>query len=205
MGILALDSAISGLRISQLQLDTISTNISNANTEGYTRKILPQETVSNGNKAIGVRAGEITRNVNSFLQRDLWTQVSRVGYETTQVEYLSRIEQFHGPPDRELSIASEVNRLKNAFSALSDTPEERNFQRIVVDEATDLANRINDFADLITDQRNQAEQEIDISVTRINELTSLIAGINADVSAANLSGRSAVNQEDQRDVALVSS
>ncbi|MCK5556638.1 MAG: hypothetical protein KAI76_10400, partial [Alphaproteobacteria bacterium] len=40
---IALDAALSGLRIAQQALDVTSTNISNASTPGYTRKILPQE------------------------------------------------------------------------------------------------------------------------------------------------------------------
>ena len=44
MSLGALDAALSGLRVSQQQLNVISNNIANVGTEGYTRKILPQST-----------------------------------------------------------------------------------------------------------------------------------------------------------------
>jgi flagellar hook-associated protein 1 FlgK len=42
MGLSALDAALSGLRVSQQQINVISNNVANASTPGYTRKILPQ-------------------------------------------------------------------------------------------------------------------------------------------------------------------
>lgn len=43
MSTAALTSALSGLRVAQQALDLTANNISNAGTEGYTRKTLPQE------------------------------------------------------------------------------------------------------------------------------------------------------------------
>ena len=52
MAIGALDAALSGLRVSQQQLSVISTNVANVNTDGYTRKILPQSTQAIGGTAV---------------------------------------------------------------------------------------------------------------------------------------------------------
>lgn len=56
MGLGGLDIALSGLRVSQQQLNTIASNVSNVNTDGYTRKILPQSNVVVGENLPGSAA-----------------------------------------------------------------------------------------------------------------------------------------------------
>jgi flagellar hook-associated protein 1 FlgK len=56
MSIDALSTAMSGLRVTQQALDVTALNVANAQTEGFTRKILPQESVVVGNRGIGVMA-----------------------------------------------------------------------------------------------------------------------------------------------------
>ncbi len=106
MGLAGLDSALSGLRIYQQQIDIISNNVANASTEGFTRKILPQSTQVVAGKSVGVLGETIIRNVDLRVQRDLWTQISDVGLYGVQESYLQRIEQFHGSPDKAVSIAA---------------------------------------------------------------------------------------------------
>jgi flagellar hook-associated protein 1 FlgK len=98
MGLSGLDAALSGLKIYQKQIETISANVSNVGTEGYTRKILPQAAQSVGGQTVGVLARTVIRNVDINLERDLWTQVSAVGFYDVQKTYLERIDQFHGEP-----------------------------------------------------------------------------------------------------------
>ena len=76
MALGGLDSALSGLRLAQAQMDVIANNVANVGTPGFTRKIMPQEAETAGGKSIGVRAGKIIRNINLDLARDFWTQVS---------------------------------------------------------------------------------------------------------------------------------
>ncbi len=54
-----------GYTVAQQALDTISTNINNASTPGYTRKILPQETQIINEPAVGVTSSTPTREVNA--------------------------------------------------------------------------------------------------------------------------------------------
>src|SRR5687768_5775115 len=108
MALSGLDNALSGLRVAQQQMNTIANNICNVNTPGYTRKILPQESAVAGDATIGVRSNAIIRKVDLNLERDFWTQVSNVSYLDTQASYLNIIQQFHGPPDLEISIAAEI-------------------------------------------------------------------------------------------------
>ncbi len=202
MGIAGLDAALAGLRVSQQQINAISNNVANVSTPGYSRKILPQSTLAIEGVTIGVRAETLLRNVDLNLERDLWTQVSAVGELDIQQTYLNRIQQFHGPPDAELSVAAEIARLQDSFAALADSPENQSLQALAVDQATDTANKINDLSDLISSLRNDAQNEALDTVTRINDLLQQIADLNESVQNNLNLNRTTAFYEDQRDSAI---
>ncbi|MCB1651650.1 MAG: flagellar hook-associated protein FlgK [Alphaproteobacteria bacterium] len=198
----ALDTALTGLRVAQQQISIISTNVSNVGTPGYSRKILPQNTQTINGQAIGVLPGNTIRNVNLNLTRDLWTRVSSVGQLEIQETYLQRIEQFHGPPDKEISIAAEISKLKDSFAVLSDSPEDPFLQTSVVNQAIDTANKINDLSNLITTLRNDVQDELVSTVNNINSLLTQIADLNVQIEANTNGNRPTADLEDQRDQAI---
>jgi flagellar hook-associated protein 1 FlgK len=202
MGLAALDSALSGLRIAQQQISVISNNVANVGTPGFTRKILPQSSQSIQGVTVGVISETIIRRVDLNLERDLWTQISTVGQLDIQKSYLSRIEQFHGPPDKELSIAAELSRLKDSFSALSDNPSDTFLLSAVVDKAVDAANKINNLSGLITTLRNDTQTDITATVDRINDLLTQIAELNGQIQGSSNVNRSSALLEDKRDDAI---
>ena len=202
MGLAGLDAALSGLKIYQKQIETISGNVSNVGTEGYTRKILPQTAQSIEGITVGVLAETIVRNVDLNLERDLWTQVSAVGFYDVQQNYLERIDQFHGAPDAELSVAFEITRLHDSLAALSDTPDDTFLLADVVDQAKDTANKINDLSDYITTLRNDAQSEAKVVVDSINDLLEQVAELNTQIRFSIASGTSSAAQEDTRDLAI---
>lgn len=202
MGLSSLDAALTGLRASQQQISVISNNVANVNTAGYTRKILPQNSQAVNGETVGVRTGIIARNVDLNLERDLWTQVSAVGNLEVRQSYLQRIEKFHGPPDAEMSVAAEMARLRDAFSSLADTPEDPFLLAQTVISAENMAQKINDLGKLIMQSRNDAQDEMDSTVTRVNQLLEQIADLNNSVQDNLNIGRSTAQAEDQRDLAI---
>lgn len=202
MGLAGLNAALAGLRISQQQINVISGNIANVSTPGYTRKILPQSSLAVEGITAGVKSETIIRKVNLNLERDLWTQVSAVGFYDIQETFLRRVEQFHGPPDRELSIAAEISRLKDAFAALADAPEDTFFLSNTVNQAADTANKINDLAALYNEMLNDAQTEMSSYVGRVNELLEIIATTNQQIEQAKSGGNTTAALEDQRDEAV---
>src|SRR5688572_14149018 len=128
MSLTALNAALTGLRIAQQQIGVISNNVANVGTPGYTRKILPQSAQVINGQGVGVLAETVIRNVDLNLSRDLWTQISSSSMLDIKETYLNRIQQFHGPPDKELSIAAELAALHDSFAVLADSPEDRFLQ-----------------------------------------------------------------------------
>lgn len=202
MGLSSLDSALSGLKINQAQIDVISNNVSNVGTEGYTRKILPQSTQAVNGKSIGVLGETIVRNVDLRLERDLWTQVSSVGKYNAQASYLERVDQFHGAPDANISVAAEVSALQDTFSALANSPDDQFLLKDVVDQAQDTAGKINQLADFYTTLRNDAQDKANVTVQSVNDLLEQIAELNAQIRFSTISGSTTAEMQDKRDLAI---
>ncbi len=199
---IALDTAISGLRAAQRALDTISANISNAGTEGYSRKILPQETLLVGGQAVGVRLQAVVRNVDMTLLKDLVRQISVKNSAQTRESYLSRIQDFHGPAEAERSLSAQVGKLADAFSEMSVSPDSDIQLAKVLTSAQETASTFNRFTRLLDDLRNQAQAEIASAVTEVNRALTSIASLNQRIAVLDSRGDSTAEFEDQRDIEI---
>lgn len=202
MSISGLDSALSGLKIAQQQLSVISNNVSNVNTPGYSRKVLPQETFTVNGQTAGVRGSVINRNVDLYLSRDYWTQVSAVSFQDTQATYMNRLQQFHGAPDAEMSISAKISDLQDAFLSLANQPDSEVGMQSAVSSARTVASKFNDYSNLLSKMRNDTQRDMEEAVGKINDLLDQIAAVNKDIRVNTAMGRSVAQQQDLRDKAV---
>lgn len=202
MTISGLTSALAGLRTAQQQLDVISSNVSNVGTTGYTRKTIIQHTIAIDGQAAGITSSPILRTVDLNLERDFWTQVSSASFYDVQGSFLNQIETFHGGPDEGLSIAAKLADLKNQFASLADSPEDTYLQKGVVSRAKEVADKINDFADMLTDMRNDAQDQMEQTIQGINDKLQQIAQLNQQIKATKNIGKTSAALEDSRDEAV---
>lgn len=200
----ALNTAITGLRAAQSQLSVISNNVTNATTPGYNRQILPQETqlLRETGTTVGVLTSKVIRDVDMNLQRDLWTQISAAKAQDVQVQYMQQIQTFNGPPDKEFSIASKLGELRDSFSALSDIPDDTAALEATLYSATIVADKFNDYADLLTQLRNDAQGDIQTSINTVNSLLEEITNINLQIRGAERFNSSVAGLQDERDIAI---
>jgi flagellar hook-associated protein 1 len=200
MSTTALNSAVSGLRIAQKALDVTASNVSNASTEGYTRKTLPQERVLADGVGIGVRYGEIQRYVDEAVLRDYRKQLGIQAYQTTRESYLSRIVALHGSTDSEASVSAKLNNVYNEFVVLSADPSSASAQGAVVNAAQKLASTFNNYSSKLEQMRNDVENEIKAEVGVLNGALQNIATLNKSIQNLTNVGRSTAELEDQRDM-----
>ncbi len=149
----SLDSALSGLRVAQQALDVASTNIANASTPGYTRKILPQEVLIIAGQGFGALTSPLVRHVDTALLTDLRRQMSLSGNYSVANKYLSRIQDFHGPSEGGKALSSQVAALANSFTQLSASPDNETLLSRTLLTAQQTAAKINNFATLVNDLR----------------------------------------------------
>jgi len=195
----ALYNSLTSLRSTQTGIDTLSRNVANAGTPGYTRKTSPQEAVVLQGQGAGVRRLAVEREIDLRVQREL--RVEHAGNARLEVvhDFLSRIDQLLGRPDEEASFASSVKRLTTSFQALADKPESTTLRRAAVDAADVLAGDLNDLSDAVQAMRQEADAAIADAVATVNESLESIRALNDKISVRKQTGRSAADLEDQRD------
>jgi flagellar hook-associated protein 1 FlgK len=137
------------------------------------------------------------------LSRDLWTQISNTALLDVKESYLNRIQQFHGPPDKELSIAAELAQLHDSFSALADSPEDRFLQSSHGQPGgryrqQDQRAFAPDHDACVTTRRDRSRARSRASTT----CSSQIAELNVDIANSTGVGRSTAALEDKRDDAI---
>jgi|GEM_PF-2432452 len=200
---LSLTNALSGLRAAEASLSVISSNISNANTVGYTRKEQPLNSrIGGGGVGAGVSTGVVERKVDEFLRRDVRRQVSIEGSATVRDEFFSRMQEMLGSVSSGGVINAGITDLQSSLSALAASPSNSSLQKNVVEDARQIATDLNRMADYVQDLRTDAEDQLGQSVSTINTSLAKIEDLNRQITRAYAMKQPTGDLEDQRDVAV---
>jgi flagellar hook-associated protein 1 FlgK len=202
MALEALSAALTGLAAAQRQIDITARNMANVETAGYTRKIVPQETIVAGRDVLGVRTLEIERKIDLTLRRDLWRQSSISVGVAVKETYLSRVQDFYGSAEGESNIGAELNRLNDAFTKLAASPSSTVAQSETLVRAQTLARQFNTQSNVITALRNDTQTEMKQLVDDVNRYLDQIARLNITITQEKFGQRTTAELEDQRDLAV---
>jgi flagellar hook-associated protein 1 FlgK len=199
---IALNNALTGLKTVQSALQITSNNVTNANTEGYSRKSAQQVSLVLAGQGAGVSITDVTREVNENLIRQLRNNTSLIGQLTANSDYFQRTQQIFGTLTSNSSLTAGLSDLSTAFQALAATPEDPTRQAAAITAAVALAQRFNDASDSIQQLRTEADQDISASVNQINLALSKIADLNDQIATNYATNTPTADLQDQRDLAL---
>lgn len=199
---LSLRTAQSALMANQSVLDSIANNISNVNTEGYSRKIPNlEQRVVNGAGA-GVQLSSITRNVDEGILKTLRRELSILNTSSAQADYYSRMQDVFGAPGENTSISHVMNEFVSAMELLATSPEKVLEQSELVRRGVEISNLLQNMSETLQDLRLQADREITDVVSEINNLTNTIVQCNDSIVRTQVVNRDTTDLQDQRDIAL---
>ena len=201
---LALNNALSGLAINQRALSTISHNISNANTEGYSRQIVDLSAVYYDSVGSGVRVDDIVRKVDTFLINSVRQYTSAGGRTGTIEDYLERAQILLGEPGEENSIDEFTQSYFDALQDLAETPDRISFRENAVNTGQVLAREVSSLAYGIEELRLQADSDIKTGLRNVNEKLRELDALNVAISRADALGQPKAGLEDKIDMALKS-
>lgn len=199
---ISLSSALSGLRTNQAAMQVLSSNISNANTPGYTRKIAQQQTVTLDGSAAGVELSQISRNVDRYLLAESQQAASTLAAIDVETRYLDRIQDLYGQPSSNISLSARTSDFGAALQQLATTPENTALQIDVVNKAVTLAQQVNHTADEVQQLRTEADREIALKLETVNSELTRIAELNRDIARNTATGQPTADLEDLRDQAV---
>ena len=196
---LALNNSLSGLNINRQSLAVLSQNIANANTAGYSRKIVEQESLYLDGNGAGVSIKDVSRKVDEYLIRSIRQQTSAVGESDTINDYSDRIQILLGKPGNKDSIDSNIGSFFNAVQSLAQTPESSSLRVNAVNLGKTLAGRLNDLSAGLNELRFQADQDIHLMTSTVNSDLVEISKLNRIISNETSLGKPTTELEDKRD------
>ena len=199
----ALDAAKSALLTHQLAISTTGHNISNVNTEGYSRQRL--ETAPRlGQEYMGNRLGagvlplEVTRYRNEFYDYEYRREASAEGEWGVHSDQMSMIESIFGDPSSS-TIANAFNDFWNAWSDLANYPEDQAMRLVLVERADSLCQSFHGVAGDLEQMRLDLNEEVRLDTSEINSLAQEIQTLNQKIFSAEVSGIQAPDLRDTRD------
>jgi flagellar hook-associated protein 1 len=197
----ALLMSAQALLADQGALDTTSNNIANVNTPGYAREV-PIYTeiapVQQGNLLVG--QGVSLQSIDSIRDRLLELRVideqQQNSNAQTQLGFLNQVQGLFSNTAQ--GIGTDITAFFNSLNQLSTDPTSIPARQAVLTAANNLANDFHTTVSQLDSIQTSLNQTVVQSVNNINELTSQIASLNAQVGTFQSLGKDAGALEDKR-------
>lgn len=204
-GISALiNSGLGGINVATAALQTTGNNISNVNTEGYTRQsVLQSERAGQftgaGYLGTGAQVDGIARNYDAYLQNQMWqayANQSSAGVVNDQLQQLNNVLA-----DPNLGLSSALNGFFGAMQGVANNPAGVPERQALISNAQVLSARFNTLDDHLRSTEQSINTQLKDGVASVNELTRQIADLNQRIFQlqGNSSGQQPNDLLDQRD------
>jgi flagellar hook-associated protein 1 len=208
---MGLEASKRGLFTQQSALYTTGHNISNANTEGYTRQRVNMEATlgypgaglnapkTAGNIGTGVQAHSIQRMRDEFVDRQYRQETNKLGYWESRTNAISKMEDIMSEPS-EFGLNQAFNDFWKSMQDVGTRPKEAAARQVAVSKAQALVDSFNYIHTQITQVKQNLGNEIDVAVSDINSILKQIAAINNEIQAVEPNGYMPNDLYDARDV-----
>lgn len=211
-------STFSGIELGKRSImantDAITTaghNISNANTEGYSRQRVQikefdplykpdlERAERAGMIGQGVDVQSINRVRDELLDSRIVSQANTESYWQTRSDYYTMIEQIYNEPD-DVSVRSNMDKFWESWQELSINPESKASRQAVVTRAETLTDSIKQRWESLAGIGNLLEGDIEATVKQVNSLSKQIANVNAEIVRSRAMGDNPNDLLDRRDL-----
>lgn len=208
-----LEMARQALFAQQSALYTTGHNISNANTDGYSRQRVNFETSSPfpaasrnrphipGQMGTGVQIDTVQRLRDRFLDMQYRAENSKSGYWDTKNKSLNRLETVLNEPSKS-GLSHTMNQFWESLQTLSVNPDNSGARSVVARRGEAVADTLNYLSKTIQTQRTEQESQIDVTVKKANSLLHQINEINEKIKSMEPHGYVANDLYDDRDLLI---
>ena len=196
--------AYSGLQSASLGNSTTIHNISNANTEGYSRQTNHQKAnyaLSTGSGFMGQGSSVTTvrRAYNEFLDKQVNVAQSRYSYSQEYADCLSRIDDLLA--DSTTGLTPVLQEFFQAVQDVADNPSLAATRQAMVTSTQTMITRFQSLQDTINELEVEINGKISNSVEEINAICKEIGDLNNKINIVESSTYQPANDlRDQRDL-----
>ena len=198
----SLSNALSGLSAASRMAEVVSSNLSNALTDGYGRRSVDLSSESIGGRGAGVRVVGITRHVDRGILGDRRLADAELGGRQSLLTSLGRVETTFGAAGDNNGLASRLASLEQALTSIAGDPSAEVRQSNVINRINGVTTALHDSAAGIRNLRQEAEDSIASQVDMLNTSLSQVEALNKDIMVARNAGGDTTGLLDQRQVVI---
>lgn len=184
MSIGILNTALSGLAAFQRSLETTSNNISNVNTEGYSRQraelaTRPEQYTSGGYLGTGVNVVNITRSYDQFLTSQVRASTSAFSEVDSYHSLASQIDKLLA--DEATGLSSSMKSFFNAVNDVANDPSSVPIRNVLISETNALTNQFSTMGSRLDEIKQQVDSNLETGVDDLNNYAAAIAKLNVQI------------------------
>lgn len=182
-----INTAISGLKMSQLALSVTGQNIVNANTEGYSRQTITSETTSSqfigvGYLGSGVTVSDIARNSEQFLVKQYTSDLSVLGEFDQFLGNVGQIDNLLADPAT--SISASLDDWFSALNGASNNPSGIESRQLLLTQTELLLDRFKSTEAKLLGQNDSLNNQLDSYARNITTIAAEVAELNSAISSS---------------------
>ena len=211
------NTALTALRANQARLSLVGQNLSNMNTEGYTRQELNVRSVNYSNPdffmdqnstsiGYGVSMNGVTQLRDQFLDIQYRDQNSKVSYNDTVSDALNSLDSYLDETQID-GLSTSFNNIQTALTNMQDPSKVNDpvYEGELRSRINATANLFNNAASEITSAMVDEYHNLDGSgssengdVDKVNQLLAEIGDLNVKIKQNQLVGNKALELQDER-------
>lgn len=182
-----LSNAVSGLNAYQRALATVSNNIANVNTEGYTRQVVELSTsapeLTGGSyDGKGVYVSNISRVYDQYLYDRVISRTSTFAQTDTFLQSTKELDATFGEPST--SMAGPLQSFFNAVQDVASNPTSLPARQVVLSEGATLVDRFQALDQQLNNMNLTVNGQLSVAVTEINNISTSIKNLNIEITSA---------------------
>ncbi|MCD6259207.1 MAG: flagellar hook-associated protein FlgK [Helicobacteraceae bacterium] len=201
----ALHIGYSGLNASQVGINTTSHNITNAESEGYTRQRVvtaaaTPTSMAPGNVGNGTEVTEVKRIFDNFVFDRYSSMASSKEFSDFEKKTLEELSTYF-PEIDEVGIKADLKEYYNFWQTFSDNPDNDSIKLALVKQTETLANHISQTQDQVLRLQSQVNDQLKVNIDEVNSIAKELADLNKAIDIAESGGGYDANDlRDKRNV-----
>ncbi|MFZ4712804.1 MAG: flagellar hook-associated protein FlgK [Bacteriovoracaceae bacterium] len=208
MSVDLLNIGTTGLYAAKKSLQTTGHNIANANTEGYSRQNVKQETsIPIGDSTTVMGSGVFVKDVkrvhDELIEKRVNSTLSNHKFNEERSLQLGQIEDIFNEVDSD-GLAHLMNKFFNSFRELAQQPENETVRSIVRENARVVVSDFHRARQTLDMLASNIDKKLAASVDEINLTLQNIANLNIKISNLENAHGETGDLRDQRDLAVKS-
>lgn len=200
-----LNIAYTGLLGANAGLNTTANNISNSETEGYSRQQVNQVAAAAirtfttyGCAGAGVDVLSIERVHDDFYDQKYWANNTNTGEFSMKEYYMTQIEDYFRDDNTIEGFNSVFDKMMETLAEVKKNPASESTKSQFIGFGANLCQYFNSMAGSLNKVQDDVNSEIKIKIDEINSLASDIATLNKQINVIEISGTPANELRDRR-------